>query len=307
MDSRKSCPFPACCSRFFSLFCGAPPPLSRSFSFPSFCIPALFNLCWHFQSSDVQTQTAQTAAFSLQLICFLLDTKHSSLISHCWLYAAPRPPMDRIISAEPQLLLPVECQSKTRGFRAHQRTSAGASWTWETPVVQRDPAVTNDIKKMSLFENFSTVERFYTIIARSQNTTGLLFSVDVCVPAFTKPNISLPLNHLKLFLLINLHKYFSVSLMIRLLTNKVDLLWTFTDSPVLAWPIQIPFFNLSYSWYKCICVSDKYGVFWSRRKHEQGGIPGMTFVASTPQQCCALFTWFHHDFTGSVSSKSRLG
>lgn len=75
--------------------------------------------------------------------------------------------------------------------------------------------------------------------------TGLLFSVDVCVPAFIKPNISLPLNHVKLFLLINLHKYLSVSTMIRLLTNKVDLLWTFTDSPVLTWPIQIPFFNLS--------------------------------------------------------------
>lgn len=52
--------------------------------------------------------------------------------------------------------------------------------------------------------------------------TGLLFSVDVCVPAFIKPNISLPLNHVKLFLLINLHKYLSVGLMIRLLTNKMD-------------------------------------------------------------------------------------
>lgn len=66
VDLRKSCPFPACCCMLFSLFCDTLPPLSLSFFFPSFCIPALFNLCWHFQSSDVQTQTAQTAEFLLQ-------------------------------------------------------------------------------------------------------------------------------------------------------------------------------------------------------------------------------------------------
>lgn len=84
-----------------------------------------------------------------------------------------RPPMERIISAELQLLVPVESHSKGRGLgKRSSKNLCRASWTWETPVVQRDPPVTNDIKKTSLFENFSTVKWFYTIIAHSQTRLG---------------------------------------------------------------------------------------------------------------------------------------
>lgn len=67
------------------------------------------------------------------------------------------------------------------------------------PVGKRDQPVTDDNKKMSLFENFGTVKRLYTIIISELELQTWLtsFSQYMCVPASIKPNISLPLNHIK--------------------------------------------------------------------------------------------------------------
>lgn len=151
--------------------------------------------------------------------------------------------MERIISAG---LLSVELDSNKRGLRkslSKNRCKGLMAPGRLIPVVKRAPPVTNDNKKMSLFENFGTVKQFYTIISHSQTRLNWSFkhtwfpflSSCVCVPAFIKPNISLPLNHIKPLLLIKFYRYLSfiisiLSLLVFKSTLAID--FSFSDKYV---------------------------------------------------------------------------
>lgn len=181
--------------------------LFHSFFFPSFCIPAFLISADIFSPVTSDTNHIDARVLAAELICFQMDTKHeqSQLINQS-LFAlrCERPPMERIISAG---LLSVELDSNKRGLRkslSKNRCKGLVAPERLIPVVKRDTLVTNDNKKMSLFENFGTVKQFYTIISCSQTRLSWSFkhtwfpflSSCVCVPAFIKPNISLPLNHI---------------------------------------------------------------------------------------------------------------
>lgn len=79
--------------------------------------------------------------------------------------------MERMISAGLQLLLSVELYSNKRELRkslSKNHCKGLVDPGRLIPFVKRDPPVTNDNKKMSLFENFGTVKQFYTIVLHGQ-------------------------------------------------------------------------------------------------------------------------------------------
>lgn len=237
--------FPCCC--MFSSHVS-----SLSFIFlPLILHPCFYNLFFFCSPVTSDENGTDAGVLAAELICFQLDTKQGQkqLINQSLLALRCAETTDGTDDFSRAAFCQIRWQQKRseKEFVKERLQRPGGPWESDSSCKKETHQWQMIIRKclylrtVAQWSGFTPSSQSNTTELELQTYLSFLLSVDVCVPAFIKPNISLPLNPIKPLLLIKLYRYLRFSLIIGLLVLEVNSGCTFTDSLVLIWPIYFPF------------------------------------------------------------------